>query len=51
MVNSLRKLIFFAPIWPLYMEEKFAPPLEKILGAPLDGSKELCYLTSRLAQG
>ena len=28
MVNSLRKVDFFAPYWPLYME-KIRPPLRK----------------------
>ena len=28
--------LLFAPYWPLYMETKNCPPLEKILGAPLD---------------
>ena len=35
MFNSLRKVDFFAPYWPLYMEKTIRAPLEKILDAPL----------------
>ena len=37
MVNSLRKVDFFAPYWILCIILFAPPPLEKILGAPLFG--------------